>query len=310
MQNENIEIIDISDKIHEILYQITKLVNGPQDIDQRILKDFIGKERTQTVKLIKGNQVCEGELLTLSPYSMGIKPLDKDFKLLRNDTILVQIQHPAYDQQFIIQTVVTKEFASWANTECQDPRYDKRYNFRLQNDIELLELPHLFYDLVNKREVHIIREILHHTVNEENHTHHYKENIYSHIPADTANPSKTSLGPQHFHPDYTRILATSPLRADFRDISQGGICILLDEEFYDNKNLLLVRFETPLVSNINPALSCDPLTFNLLGSIRGFGTIGRKYSLHIKFLKSLEDDHLDDTLRKLEKYYKSTGNPL
>ncbi len=310
MQNENIEIIDISDKIHEILYQSTKLVNGPQDIDQRILKDFIGKERTQKVKLIKGNQACEGELLTLSPHSMGIKPLDKDFKLLRNDTILVQIQHPAYDQQFIIQTVVKKKFSSWVNTECQDPRYDKRYNFRLQNDIELLELPHLFYDLVKNKEVHIIREILHHTVNEGKHTHHYKENIYSHIPADTANLSKTSLGPQHFHPDYTRILATPPLRTDFRDISQGGICILLDEEFYDNKNLLLVRFETPLVRNINPALNCDPLTFNLLGSVRGFGRIGRKYSLHIKFLKRLEDDHLDDTLCKLEKYYKSTGNPL
>jgi hypothetical protein len=241
---------------------------------------------------------------------MGIKPLNKDFKLLRNDTILVQIQHPAYDQQFIIQTVVKKKFSSWVNTECQDPRYDKRYNFRLQNDIELLELPHLFYDLVKNKEVHIIREILHHTVNKGKHTHHYIENIYSHIPADTANLSKTSLELQHFHPDYTRILATPSLRTSFRDISQGGICILLDEEFYDNKNLLLVRFETPLVRNTNPTLNCDPLTFNLLGSIRGFGTIGRKYSLHIKFLKSLEDDHLDDTLRKLEKHYKSTGNPL
>ena len=135
MQNESIEIIDISDKIHELIYQITKLVNGPKNIDQRILKDFIGKDCTHKIKLIKGNQACEGELLTLSQHSMGIKPLNKDFKLHRNDTILVQIQHPAYDQQFIIQTVVKKVFPSWVNTECQDPRYDKRYNYKQHKNI-------------------------------------------------------------------------------------------------------------------------------------------------------------------------------
>jgi len=95
-----------------------------------------------------------------------------------------------------------------------------------------------------------------------------------------------------------------------RDISQGGICILLDEKLYDKRNLLLVRFDTPQIENINKDLCCNPQSFSLIGSVRDFSIIGRKHSLHIQFLKKLEYNSTDDTLSTLEKYYELTGRPL
>lgn len=310
MLNKKTEIIDISEKIHEIIYKIIIQVNDPRKIDRRILKDFIGKDRTKKVTLIKGNQTCEGDLLTTYPHSMGIKILDKNFQLNRNDTILVQFKHPTYDQHFVIQAVVKKVYSSWISTECRDPRYDRRYNFRLQKEMELFELPQTFYNLIKKRGVHIIREIIHQKISEGKHIHRYIENIYSDINLENADLEHLSLEQQYFHPDYKKVLDTTSFKVSLRDISRGGICILLDEKLYDKRNLLLLKFNTPLVENINQALRCNPLSFNLLGSIRGFSAIGRKHGLHIQFLKRLEDEYLDDTFITLEKYYKLTGRPL
>jgi len=310
MLNKEIEIIDISEKIHEIIYKVTIQINDPRKIDPRILKDFTGKDRTKKVTLIKGNQTCKGDLLTPYPHSMGIKLLDEDFKLQCNDTILVQFKHPTYDQHFVIQAVVKKIYSSWITMECQDPRYDRRYNFKLEEEVEFFELPQTFYDLIKRREIHIIREILHQTISEGKHAHQYIENIYSNINLANENLKHLRLEQQHFHPDYKRLLTTSPLKGALRDISRGGICILLDDKWYDKRNLLLVRFNTPLVENISPALRCNPLSFNLLGSIRDSSTIGRKHGLHIQFLKRLEDEYLDDMFSILEKRYKLIGKPL
>ena len=310
MQNKRIEIIDISERIHEIIYKAIIQINDPRKIDQRILKDFIGKDRTKKVTLIKGNQTRQGELLNPYPHSMSIKFLDKDFKIQRNDTILVQFKHPTYDQQFVIQAAVKKVYSSWIATECQDPRYDRRHNFRLKKRIEFFELPQMFYDLIRKRKVLIIREILLQTISEGEHVHRYIENIYSDINGESANLRHLSLEQLHFHPYYKSVLATKSLKGDLRDISRGGICILSDERLYDKRNLLLVRFNIPTIKNINSTLSCDQLHFNLLGSIRKFSTIGRKNGIHIQFLKRLEDEYLDDTLSILVKYYKLIGRPL
>jgi hypothetical protein len=95
-----------------------------------------------------------------------------------------------------------------------------------------------------------------------------------------------------------------------RDISQGGICILLDEKLYDKRNLLLVRFKTPSIENKDKEFCCNPLSFSLLGSVRSFSMAGRRQSLHVQFLKKLEESHLEDTFSTLEKYYKLTGRPL
>jgi hypothetical protein len=310
MLNKKTEIIDLGEKIHEIIYRVIVQINDPRKIDKRILKDFLGKGHTEKVKIIKGKQVCEGELLNLYPYSMGIKPLDKNFKLKRNDTILVQLKHPTYDQHFVMQAVVIKVFSSWVNAECQDPRYDKRYNFRLQSEIDFFVIPHTFYDLIKRGGVHIAREILHQVADKGGIVHSYAENIFSRSNSESDILKDVSKGQQHLHPEYKSLLTNTPLRGNLKDISQGGICILLNDKLYDKKNLLLARFATPPIENINPQLNCDPLFFNLLGAVRGFSTIGSRYGLHIQFLKRLEDDILDDTLSKLETYYKRTGKPL
>lgn len=308
--NKKAEIIDIGNKIHEITNRILIQVNDPKKIDPKILNDFVGENRTEKVRLIKGDETCEGEILTLYPYSMGIKPLDKDFKLNCDDNILVQLKHSGYEQQFAIQAVVKKMYSSWANMECQDPRDDQRYHFKLQEEVDFFELPKIFYDLIKKREVNIIREILHQSLNEGGKVYQYIENIYPNSNLDLANPKHLSLDKKYFHADYKRILDTTPLKGDFRDISQGGVCILVDEKLYDKRNLLLVRFKTPAIGNKDKEFCCNPLSFSLLGSVRGFSMVGRRTSLHVQFLKKLEDNHLKDTFSTLEKYYKLTGRPL
>ncbi|MBW2552979.1 MAG: PilZ domain-containing protein [Deltaproteobacteria bacterium] len=164
--------------------------------------------------------------------------------------------------------------------------------------------------LIKRRAVHIIREILHQTTGEGKEAHKYIENIYSISDFDAANLKHSAPGEQYFHPDYKRILDTPPLKGDLRDISQGGICILLDEKLYDKRNLLLVRFKTPSIENKDKEFYCNPLSFSLLGSVRSFSMAGRRQSLHVQFLKKLGESHLEDTFSTLEKYYKLTGRPL
>ncbi|MCK5186320.1 MAG: PilZ domain-containing protein, partial [Deltaproteobacteria bacterium] len=308
--NRKIEIIDLGNKINEIIYKILIQVNDPKKIDPKILNDFVGENRTEKVRLIKGAETCEGEILTLYPYSMGIKPLDNDFKLNRDDNILVQFKHSRYEQQFVIQAVVKRMYSSWANMECQDPRDDQRYNFKLQEEVEFFELPQIFYDLIKKREVNIIRETLHQSLDEGKKAYQYIENIYPNSNLDIANLKHSSLDEQYFHTDYKRIFDTTPLKGDLRDVSQGGICILVDEKLYDKRNLLLVRFKTPSIENKDKEFCCNPLSFSLLGSVRSFSMVGRRQSLHVQFLKKLEESHLEDTFSTLEKYYKLTGRPL
>lgn len=308
--SRKIEIIDLGNKINEIIYKILIQVNDPQKIDPKILNDFVGENRTEKVRLIKGVETCEGEILTLYPYSMGIKPLDNDFKLNRDDNILVQFKHSHYEQQFVIQAVVKKMYSSWVNMECQDPRDDQRYNFKLQEEVEFFELPQIFYDLIKKREVNIIRETLHQSLDEGKKAYQYIENIYPNSNLDIANLKHSSLDEQYFHTDYKRIFDTTPLKGDLRDVSQGGICILVDEKLYDKRNLLLVRFKTPSIENKDKEFCCNPLSFSLLGSVRSFSMVGRRQSLHVQFLKKLEESHLEDTFSTLEKYYKLTGRPL
>lgn len=310
MQNRKVEIIDIGNNIHEIVNKILIQVNDPKKIDPKILNDFVGENRTENVRLIKGAETCEGKILTLYPYSMGIKPLDKDFKLSCDDTIRVRFKHSRYEQQFVIQAVVKNMYSSWVNTECQDPRDDQRYHFKLQDAVEFYELPQIFYDLIKKREVAIIREIHHPSLNEGKKAYRYTENIYPKNHLDMANLKHSSLNEQIIHPDYKRIADTIPLKGYFRDVSQGGVCILVDEKLYDKRNLLMIRFETPSVENKDKAFCCNPLSFSLLGSVRGFGMVEGRQSLHIQFLKKLEESHLDDTFNILEKTYQRTGRPL
>jgi len=310
MLDKKTEIIDLGEKIHEIIYKVTVQIDDPRKIDKRILKDFIGKDSSKKITLIKENQTCEGDLLNPYPHSMSIKIMNEDFELQRNDTILVQFKHPAYDQRFVIQAVVKKVYPSWATMECQDPRYDCRYNFRLRKEVELFELPQMFYDLIKKREVYIIRETSHQNISEGQYLHQYTENIYSNIDLNNASLTQSSLGPQNFHPDYQKVLATMPLKGELRDISRGGICILLDDILYQKRNLFLTRFTNPSVENINPALSCNSLSFNFLSSIRDLSKIGRKHGIHMQFMKRVEDDYLDSIFSTLEKYYKLLGKPL
>ena len=308
--NKKIEIIDIGNKIHEIVNKILIQVNDPKKIDPKILNDFVGENRTENVRLIKGTETREGEILTLYPYSMGIKPLDKDFILSCDDTILVRFKHSRYERQFVIQAVVKNMYSSWVNTECQDPRDDQRYYFKLQDAVEFYELPHIFYDLIKKREVVIIREIHHPSLDEGKKAYRYEENIYLNNRLDMANLKHSSLDEQTIHPDYKRTVNAIPLKGDFRDVSQGGVCILVDEKLYDKRNLLMIRFETPFIENKDKEFCCNPLSFSLLGSVRGFGMVGGKQSLHIQFLKKLEESHVGNTFNILEKTYQRTGRPL
>lgn len=310
MKNKHIEIIDASEKIHEMIYKVIVQINDPRKMDKRILENFVGECSSQKVTLVKGDQSCKGDLLNTDPYSMSINLPDDYFKIERDDRILVQFKHPTYDKRFVIQTMVKKVYSSWVNVECQDPRYDKRYNFKLQSEIEIFELPHKFYNLIKERNVHIVREILYQTTGKGQPVHEYTEGIYSGLNLKNANLEELNLGEKYLYPDFRMVLTTTPLKGELRNISQGGICILLDDKFYDKRNLLLIRLTTPLLEGINTALNCDSLSLNIFGVIRSLSTIGRKHGLHIQYLKRLEVEHLDTTLSILEKNYKLTGKPL
>ena len=218
MEDKHIEIIDASEKIHEMIYKVIVQVNDPRKMDKRVLESFVGEDSSQKVTLVKGDQSCKGDLLNTDPYSMSINLPDEYFEILRNDRILVQFKHPTYDKHFVIQVMVKKVYSSWVNVECQDPRYDQRYDFRLQSEIEFFELPHKFYNLIKKREVHIVREILYQTTGKGTPVHKCTEGIYSGLNLKSADLEELNLGEKYLHPDFRRMLTTTPLKGELRKL--------------------------------------------------------------------------------------------
>jgi len=101
MEDQHIEIIDASEKIHEMIYKVVVQINDPRKMDKRVLESFVGEGSSQKVTLVKGDQSCKGDLLNTDPYSMSIDLPDEYFKILRNDRILVQFKHPTYDNHFV-----------------------------------------------------------------------------------------------------------------------------------------------------------------------------------------------------------------
>jgi len=303
------EIIDISDRIHDMIYQDLVQVNHPYKIESRVLESYISGENQKNLILAHGEATTKASILKINQSSIVIELLKKSFKLEKDNRVLIVFNHPTYNKTFVLQTMVEKTVFSKCWLKYLDPRLYKRYKFQLKNDLKFYSVPSKIYNLIKNRQVQIIRQTLVDKEEQEKRL-TLNDSIYSGVNLNDPNIENLDLDADNLHSDYRSLSEKPSKKASLKDISRGGLCIILDEEVYESEGLILVNIGIPSINSDDPQVVCNPLSLQLLGAIRGISKINSKYGVHIAFLKRLNADFSDAIFSVLEKYYDYIKEPI
>ena len=303
------EIVDISNKIHDLIYRNLVQVNHPHKIEPRVLESYISGDNQKDLILTHGEATTKASILNINQNSIVVELLKESFKLGKNNRTLIVFNHPTYNKTFVIQAIVERTDFSKCWLKYLDPRFDNRYKFQLKNDLNFYSVPSIFYNFIKNRQVQIIRQTLIDKEEQEKRI-TLNDGIYSGVNLNDPNIENLDLDADNLHSDYRSMLEKPPKKASLKDISRGGSCIVLDEEPYESKGLILVNIETPSINFDDPKVVCNPLSLQLLGAIRGISKIDDKYGVHIAFLKRLNTDFSDIIFSALEKYDEHVKEPI
>ena len=295
------EIINISDKIHDLIFKDIVQVNHPSKIEPRVLEGFVDGKNQAHLTLVNGKITTKANLLSINPASIDVELMDDTFRPERDDRVVIVFDLHTYNRTFILQTALERKFFSKLSLKFLDPRFDKRYPFQLKDGLEFYIVPPKFYDLIKNKEVQIIRRIF---VDEEGPDRKiaFKDAIYNGVNLNDPGFEKLDLNTDHLHPDFKVIFEKPSKSVSLKDISCGGLCVVLDEELFDNKGLILFKMEASSVNSSDPGINCNSLSLQLLGSIRGVNEVHNKHNIHIAFLKKLSKDFSGPIFSALERH--------
>lgn len=303
------EIIDISDSIHDIIYKRLVQVNHPHKIEPRVLESYISGENHKDLILAHGEATTKASIININSDFIVVDLLEGSFKLERNNRVLIVFNHPSYNTTFVLQTMVERTSFSECWLRYLDPRFEKRYKFQLKNELEFYCVPSEIYNLIKNRQVQLSRQTIMDKGDQEEKI-IISDNIYSGINLRELNNKNLDLNTDNLHPEYSSLLEKPPKKASLKDISLGGLCIVVDEEPYEKEGLILVKVEIPPINSDNSAVVCNPLSLQLFGSIRGISKIDERYGVHIGFLKKLNAHSSDSNFSVAEKHYNQIKKPL
>lgn len=303
------EIIDINDRIHDIVYKRLVQVNHPYKIEPRVLESYISGENQKDLILIHGEATTKVSIVNINHNSIVVELLENGFKVDRHDKVLVVFDHPSYNTAYALQTMVEKTVFSEYWLRYLDPRFEKRYKFQQKNELKFYCVPLEIYNLIKNRQVQLIRQTIVDKGDQEEKI-IISDNIYSGINLRELNNENLDLNTDNFHSDYKSLLEKPPKKASLKDISLGGLCIVVDEEPYDNKGLILVKIEIPPINSDDSAVLCNPLSLLLFGSIKVISKTGKRYGIHIAFLKRLDAHFSDSHFSVAEKHYNHIKEPI
>jgi hypothetical protein len=301
------EIIDIGDKIHSIVFKRFVQANHPRKIEPKVLESYIKGENNLILK--HGETIKKGSVVKIDPTSMVVELPGNGIKMERNDKVLAVFDHPCYNTIFALQTMVERRSFSEYWLRYLDPRFEKRYTFHLKNEPEFLHVPNGIYNLIENKEGQLTRQAIVDKVNQEEKI-IISDTIYNGSNLRVLNKENPPLITDNIHPDYRRLLERTFKKASFKNISLGGICIVVDDEPYENQGLILVKVEMPSIKSDSSTIVCNPLKLHLLGSIRGISKIGKRYGIHLAFLKRLDAHLADSHFSVAEKHYSHIKKPL
>jgi hypothetical protein len=298
------EIIDVSDKIHELIYRDRILIRHPHAIEPRVLEGFLGSNNQENVVLVNGEVTTHATLLRVNDNSMVVKLCDESLRFDRHQSILAVFNHSAYDKIFLLQTTVEKIIFSEYWLKYIDPRFDKRYKFPLPTPVKFYLMPPTFYRLIKNREVQIIR---HKIVQKEGDQEKVSVNddVYHGINLNDSRLKDLELSTDNFHPDYKSLLARILREGTLKDISLGGVCLAVTEEPYQDSGLILLHLEISSHDAHTPTLS-----LKMLGAMRGISKKNEACGIHVAFLKRLDAHPSDFIFTKLEDHYSETKHSI
>jgi hypothetical protein len=309
MITEGNEILDIGDKIHSIVYKRFVQVNHPDKIESKVLESYIKGENRKNLILIHGKATTKGSIANIHHNTMVVESLEIDFRIEKGNKVLIVFNHPAYNTIFALQTMVERTNFSEYWLRYLDPRFEKRYTFQLKNEPEFHHVPLEIYNLIDNKEVQLTRQTIVDKGNQEEKI-IISDTIYNGSNLRELNNKKIALNTDDFHPEYRSLLEKPSKKASLKNISLGGLCIVLDDETYENEGLVLVQVEIPPINSDDSAAVCNPLALHLFGSIRGISKTGERYGMHIAFLKRLDTHFADSHFNVAEKHYNQIKEPI
>ena len=303
------EILDIGDKIHSIVYKRFVQVNHPHKIEPRVLESYISGENHKGLILAHGEATTKASIININSNFIVVDLLEGSFNLERNNRVLIVFNHPSYNTTFVLQTMVERTSFSECCLRYLDPRFEKRYKFQLKNELEFYCVPPEIYNLIKNRQVQLTRQTIVDKGDQEEKI-IISDNICSGINLRELNNKNLDLNTDNLHPEYRSLLEKPSKKAFLKDISLGGLCIVVDEEPYEKEGLILVKEEIPPINSCNSAIVCNRLSLHLFGSIRGINKTGERYGVHIAFLKRLNAHFSDSHFSVAEKHYNHIKEPI
>lgn len=251
-----------------------------------IINDFVQHRRP--VIIILKNQRHTGILVR----SIG-ETLELDIKshplLSRDDNILIIFDHPKLRPFRVMQTQFVRKSFNWFMFESRDPRLDYRYGFHSNIEVNIFPIPGSVLEFLLSQRLVILREIV---VDQETPEHPFCGCFDYLMPHD--NLPEPDTGIFAVHPVHDEIVSQKPTQATLKNMSLGGIGIILPETAIPGPIRKAFFFE------LNLTLGEAKLNIGLrvIGVVRhSKPTQGGLVELNVTWIRRISDDIIGSKLK-------------
>lgn len=219
-QMKNYSVIPIDPNAS--LFQDSSVVqiHRTENLPKAILDDFIQNRRP--VGLLAKNKKYSGFVVLANGASVELE-IEARPHFSRDENILIIFDHPELKPFRVMQTQFVRKSFGWFRFEGRDPRLDYRYELRSEIKVSLFQIPDTVLGFLVSRRLNILREIV--SAQEDNPTFC---GCFDYIGPNSENSNN---GGDDFsvHPVHGEVMTQEPKISTLKNISLGGIGVLIPE---------------------------------------------------------------------------------
>ncbi|MBF0497571.1 MAG: hypothetical protein HQK58_13510 [Deltaproteobacteria bacterium] len=262
-------------------------IHSTENLPKEILDDFIQTQRP--VGLLAQKKKYSGVVVSANGASVELE-IEARPHFSRDENILIIFDHPALKPFRVMQTQFVRKSFGWFRFEGRDPRLDYRYELRTEIKVSLFQIPDSVLGFLVGRRLNILREII--STQEDNPTFC---GCFDYIGPNSEN-SNNGGDDFSIHPVHGEIMTQEPKVSILKNISLGGIGILIPESAPPMPKGSAFFFELRLptsVAKINIGL-------RILGIVRHSRPSPQEMTeINVAWARRLSDNILVNNLRTL-----------
>jgi len=265
---------DISADVHELLHATHRLIYSPHTIASAQLQPFLHGQKEVRLVFAQNGKSLPATLQILHSSYLIVDTKQSVFRRKPGETVLVVF--PITPQQsYVLQTTIHNVYAFRLELEYRDPRYGVRHVITATAPVTVQPVPALFTALT-QQQGRVMRHV-------------------SLTPRTTQGTAESLIADLFCAPE-TRasrdsvLTEPSVLVGTLRDISLGGVCLVLDMPQTTDllaTKLIQLRIPLPRASQALPEWKAVALTLQVLGMVCGVSQTSMAKALHIRFMKRL-----------------------